>query len=81
MAVFLVSELCRSTHGIYSASLGRYARVFIATGSGWIGPRTLAPSADDVAAHFYEIADPAQLSFPESLTEEFRDIIRRLKTT
>lgn len=81
MAVFLVSELCRSTHGIYSASLGRYARVFIAAGSGWIGPRTVAPTADDIAVHFDEIGASEHLSFPESLADEFSEIIRRLKMT
>ena len=79
LAVFLVSEICRSTHGIYSASLGRYARVFIAAGAGWIGPRMIAPTVDDIAAHFDEIVDSAHLSFPESLTEEFTEIIDRLK--
>ncbi len=79
LAVFLVSETCRSTHGIYSASLGRYARVFIAAGAGWIGPRMIAPTVDDIAAHFDEIADSTHLSFPESLTEEFTEIIDRLK--
>ena len=67
LAVFLVSETCRSTHGIYSASLGRYARVFIAPGAGWIGPRMVAPTVEDIAAHFGEIADSAHLSFPRAL--------------
>jgi len=79
MAVFLVSEACRSTHGIYSASLGRYARVFIAAGSGWLGPRTAPPSVEDIAIHFDEIGNSTQLSFPESLTDEFTEIIRRLR--
>ena len=79
--LFRSSEACRSTHGIYSASLGRYARVFVAAGSGWIGPRTVPPSVDDIAAHFDEIGDRTHLSFPESLTDEFTEIIDRLQST
>lgn len=78
MAVFLVSEACRSTHAMYSASLGRYARVFIAAGAGWLGPRTAAPTVEDIGLHFDAIGSSADLSFPESLTEEFQQIIRRL---
>jgi len=80
MAIFLVSEACRSTHGIYSASLGRYARVFVAAGSGWIGPRMAAPTVEDIATHFDEIGSSAHLSFPESLADEFTEIIERLST-
>jgi NAD(P)-dependent dehydrogenase (short-subunit alcohol dehydrogenase family) len=79
LAVYLVSEACRSTHGIYSASLGRYVRVFIAMGPGWVGPRHSAPSADDIAAHFDEICQPRDLAVPENLMDEFVHIIKQLK--
>jgi hypothetical protein len=81
LAVFLVSEACRSTHGMYSASLGRYARVFVAAGAGWVGPRKAPPTVDDIAAHFDDIGNPASLTFPESLSDEFTDVIRQLKKT
>lgn len=79
LVVFLVSEACKSTHGIYSASLGRYARVFIAASDGWIGRRDQAPRAEDIEAHFGEIAGTRSFSVPESLRDEFVEIIKLLK--
>jgi hypothetical protein len=80
LVVFLVSEACQSTHGIYSASLGRYARVFIGACDGWIGPRNEPPSAEDIAANFAAVSDQSAFSIPGSLREEFVEIINRLKT-
>jgi NAD(P)-dependent dehydrogenase (short-subunit alcohol dehydrogenase family) len=79
LAVYLVSETCQSTHGIYSASLGRYARVFVAASDGWTGPRTDAPVAEDIAAHFGEICSPKSFSIPQSLRDEFLEIIKLLQ--
>ena len=78
MVVYLVSEACQSTHGIYSASLGRYARVFVAASDGWVGPRDAAPTADDIAQHFDEICNAKNVSVPASLADEFREIIKLL---
>jgi NAD(P)-dependent dehydrogenase (short-subunit alcohol dehydrogenase family) len=79
LVVYLVSEACQSTHGIYSASLGRYARVFLAASDGWVGPRDEAPPAEDIAAHFGEITGIGHFSIPASLTDEFVEIIKLLK--
>jgi NAD(P)-dependent dehydrogenase (short-subunit alcohol dehydrogenase family) len=79
LVVYLVSEACDSTHGIYSASLGRYARVFVAASNGWIGPRDKAPSAEDIEAHFATICDQKNVTVPESLRDEFVDIIKLLQ--
>lgn len=80
LAVYLVSEVCQSTHGIYSASLGRYARVFVAASDGWVGPRDRAPRAEDIEAHFGEIGGVRSFSVPGSLREEFVEIIKLLKS-
>jgi NAD(P)-dependent dehydrogenase (short-subunit alcohol dehydrogenase family) len=79
LVVYLVSEACSSTHGIYSASLGRYARVFVAASNGWIGPRDRAPTAEDVEAHFTTICDQQNVTVPGSLRDEFTDIIKLLQ--
>jgi NAD(P)-dependent dehydrogenase (short-subunit alcohol dehydrogenase family) len=56
LALYLVSETCTATHGIYSSNGGRYARVRIAAGEGWHTPRgDTPPSVEDIAAHFGEI--------------------------
>jgi NAD(P)-dependent dehydrogenase (short-subunit alcohol dehydrogenase family) len=79
LVVYLVSEACQSTHGIYSATLGRYARVFLAACDGWLGPRDEAPRAEDIAAHFGQITGLEHFSIPSSLTDEFVAVIKLLK--
>jgi NAD(P)-dependent dehydrogenase (short-subunit alcohol dehydrogenase family) len=79
LVVYLASESCDSTHGIYSATFGRYARVFIAASDGWVSPRTVPPSVDDIAAHFGEITSQRSVCVPSSLMDEFSEIIKLLK--
>ncbi|HUN76691.1 MAG TPA: SDR family NAD(P)-dependent oxidoreductase [Steroidobacteraceae bacterium] len=76
MVVYLVSEACQVTHGIYSSTLGRYARVFIGVSDGWIGPRDEPCTADDIAAHFGEISSTKSFCVPQSLRDEFVEIIK-----
>lgn len=79
LVVYLVSEACQSTHGIYSAALGRYARVFLAASDGWVGPRDTPPPAEDIAAHFGEITRVDHFSIPASLADEFVEVVKLLK--
>jgi len=75
LVVYLVSEACQSTHAIYSAALGRYARVFVAASAGWLGPVDKPCAVEDVHTHFAEIADREQLFVPDSLRDEFVTIL------
>ena len=79
LVTYLVSEACQSTHAIYSATMGRYARVFIGMTHGWMGPRAAPATADDIAAHFTEIASTDRYFIPASLTDEFVHLIGRMK--
>jgi NAD(P)-dependent dehydrogenase (short-subunit alcohol dehydrogenase family) len=79
LVVYLVSEACQSTHSIYSATLGRYAKVFLAASDGWIGPRDQPAVAEDIAAHFGEITRLDRFCVPDSLMDEFHEIIKQLK--
>jgi NAD(P)-dependent dehydrogenase (short-subunit alcohol dehydrogenase family) len=81
IVVYLVSETCKSTHAIYSASMGRYARVFIAASDGWVADRHTAPSAEDIGAHFGEISSRENLVVPENLMDEFAQIVEHIKKT
>lgn len=78
LVTYLVSEACKSTHAIYSATNGRYARTFIAMSHGWMGPRDVPASAEDIASHFNEICDDRKLFFPESLMDEFVHLTARM---
>ncbi|ATI80745.1 SDR family NAD(P)-dependent oxidoreductase [Sphingobium yanoikuyae] len=72
LVVYLVSEQCTSTHGIYSANSGRYAKVRIAAADGWVAPMgATPPSAEDIAAHFGQICDPAIYHEPLTVYDEF----------
>lgn len=81
LVVYLASEACTSTRGIYSASVGHYARAFIAVNNGWTGPREAPASADELAAHFQQIAEIGDFSIPESLSDEFAIINRNISKT
>jgi NAD(P)-dependent dehydrogenase (short-subunit alcohol dehydrogenase family) len=78
LVTYLCSEACASSHGIYSATLGRYARVFVEMGRGWIGSRTTPPSAEDIAAHWAEVCDKTGAEEPGSLLGEFELVARQL---
>lgn len=72
LVVYLVSEQCTSTHGIFSANSGRFAKVRICAADGWVAPMgPTPPSADDVAAHFGQICDPAVYHEPLTVYDEF----------
>src|SRR5262249_19765477 len=51
IVVFLASRACEFTHHNYSACAGRFVRVFVGLGEGWLAEPGSNPTADDVAAH------------------------------
>lgn len=72
MSLYLVSEQCQSTHGIFSANSGRYAKVRICAADGWVAPAgQVAPSLEDIAEHFEQICDGSIYHEPLSIPEEF----------
>ena len=80
LVVYLCSEACDSTHSIYSASLGRFARVFLNVGAGWVGPRASPPSVEDLAEHWLQVCDKQGAEEVGSLMGEFELIAGQLKT-
>ena len=78
LVTYLVSEACTSTHALYSATMGRYARAFIGMSYGWMGPRYKPFSADDIAAHFGQVSSTDRYFIPESLVDEFVHLIGRM---
>jgi NAD(P)-dependent dehydrogenase (short-subunit alcohol dehydrogenase family) len=79
LVVYLASEACKSTHAIYSATWGRYARAFIALSEGWMGPRDEPASAEDIAQHFAQIQSSEKLVFPQHLMDEFSELIKAIE--
>ena len=72
LAVYLVSEACTSTHGIYSQNSGRYAKVRICAADGWVSPAgTTPPSVEELAAHFDAVNDASIYHEPLTVYDEF----------
>jgi len=78
LAVYLASEACQETQGLFSQCLGRTAHVFIGAVTGWQAQRQSPPSVDDVAAHWGEICDSTRgYVVPHSAGEELAAILSR----
>ena len=81
MVLWLTSEQCRTSHALYSATAGRFSRVFIGATKGWISDYADPPSPEDIAAHIDEIDDMSAFDVPASMFDEFRSIIAARRAT
>lgn len=68
LAIELVSERSTSTHQLFSACSGRFARVFIGATEGWAAADL--PSAEDISAHWNVICDTTVFHEPHSVYDE-----------
>ncbi|HTZ13964.1 MAG TPA: SDR family NAD(P)-dependent oxidoreductase [Mycobacterium sp.] len=78
IVAFLASRACEFTHQNYSACAGRFARVFVGLGEGWLAEADSNPSADDVAAHLAEVSATEPFTVPGSIFEEVFAVCERL---
>src|ERR1700754_440927 len=70
LVVYLASRACQFSHRNYSAFGGRFARVFIGLGEGWLAKPASNPTADDIAAHLDEISATEPFTVPGAIYEE-----------
>jgi NAD(P)-dependent dehydrogenase (short-subunit alcohol dehydrogenase family) len=70
VVTFLASRSCDFTHRCYSACAGRFSRVFVGQGRGWVTGSGSPPSADDVAAHLSEVSATDPYTVPGSIFDE-----------
>ncbi len=75
MVVFLASGACTFTHRSFSACAGRFSRVFVGLGQGWVGAE---PTAEDIEAHLGDVAAVEPFIVPESIFDEVADTCSRL---
>jgi hypothetical protein len=75
---YLASRACTFTHRSYSACAGRFARVFIGLGEGWVAAPGSRPSADDLAAHIDQASATEPFSVPDSIFDEVAETCRLL---
>jgi NAD(P)-dependent dehydrogenase (short-subunit alcohol dehydrogenase family) len=77
MAVYLASRACAFTHQTYSACAGRFARVFVGLGDGWLADRDALPRAEDIEAHLDAISRTDPYIVPDSIFDEITQLIER----
>lgn len=78
IVAFLASRSCEFTHQNYSACAGRFARVFVGLGPGWLAGPGSAPTADDIAAHLDEVSATEPFTVPASIFEEVFGVCAQL---
>jgi hypothetical protein len=81
LVVYLASRACEFSHRNYSACAGRFARVFVGLGEGWLAERDCNPTADDIGAHLSEVSATEPFIVPESIFEEVFAVCDRLGVT
>jgi len=81
IVAFLASRACEFTHQNYSACAGRFARVFVGLGEGWLAEPDSNPTADDVATHLSEVSATEPFTVPGSIFEEVFAVCDRLGVT
>lgn len=81
LVVYLASRNCGLSHQNFSACAGRFARVFVGLGEGWMAPTDSDPSADDIAAHLAEVAATEPFTIPGSIYDEVFGVTERLGVT
>ncbi|OBK31797.1 short-chain dehydrogenase [Mycobacterium asiaticum] len=77
MVIFLASRACELSHHNFSACAGRFARVFVGLGEGWLADANTEPSAEDIAAHLSEVTATQPFSVPGSIFEEVFGVCAR----
>ena len=77
MVTFLASRNCTFTHRNYSACAGRYARVFIGLGDGWLADVHTAPTAEDIENHLAEVSATDAFIVPDSIVDEVLQVCDR----
>ncbi|MBX7430761.1 SDR family NAD(P)-dependent oxidoreductase [Mycobacterium sp. Y57] len=77
LVVFLASAECRFSHRNYSACAGRYARVFMGLGPGWLAGADAEPTAEDISDHLEQMSATDGFTVPESIVDEVLEVCDR----
>ena len=78
IVVYLASNACEITHHNFSACAGRFARVFVGLGDGWVADPDRHPTAEDIAEHLAQISAPDPYSIPTSIFDEVFNVCAQL---
>lgn len=78
IVVYLASRACELTHHSFSACAGRFARVFVGLGDGWVAGPGGTPTAEDIADHIGQVAAPEPYTIPGSIFDEVAQVCEQL---
>ncbi len=79
LVAYLCSEQCELTHEIFDIGGGRYARIFVGLGKGWVAPKGRVPSPEEIAANLDAIRSSDDFIIPDSIAGETQAIVEALK--
>ena len=79
LVAYLVSEQCELSHEIFDVGGGRYARIFVGMGPGWVAPKGSVPSVEELASNFDRVRNTDNFIVPESIADETRAVVEALK--
>jgi NAD(P)-dependent dehydrogenase (short-subunit alcohol dehydrogenase family) len=79
LVLYLVSERCKATHGIYSCNSARYARVFIGATEGYVANGGRIATSEEIEANWSAVEDRARYHTPQSVYEEFLPVVQSVK--
>ncbi|MFQ5966011.1 MAG: SDR family oxidoreductase [Acidimicrobiia bacterium] len=79
LVVYLASEECELTHQAFSVGGGRFARVFVGVGQGWVAKPGSVPTPEEVRDHMAEISDITTFETPESNSEDLSLLLQALQ--
>lgn len=77
LVTFLASRNCTFTHRNYSACAGRYARVFVGLGDGWLADSDSDPSAEDIETNLDDVSAIEKFIVPDSIVDEVLQVCDR----
>ena len=77
LVTYLASRNCAFTHRNYSACAGRYARVFVGLGDGWLADADSDPSAEDIETHLDDMSSIEKFIVPDSIVDEVLQVCDR----
>jgi NAD(P)-dependent dehydrogenase (short-subunit alcohol dehydrogenase family) len=78
IVVYLASRDCELTHHSFSACAGRFARVFVGLGDGWVAGPGDVPTAEDIADNVAQVAAPEPYTIPRSIFDEVTRVCEQL---
>ncbi|OBF28491.1 SDR family NAD(P)-dependent oxidoreductase [Mycobacterium sp. ACS4331] len=79
LVVYLASRAAQISHQNFSACAGRFARVFVGLGQGWLADPGANPTAEDIEAHLAEVSAAEPFTIPGSIYDEVFDVTARLE--